>query len=140
MIRRPPRSTLFPYTTLFRSDLIQSIFSGSLNLSAYGHGPLPEINPRIVHIVAVEREPIERCYLRVRVSPRQVAAPEPQARRPVAEFQSSEEEGITNFRDGEGSEQKRGTELQRFATVQASELDFLHGCSHGAHSSERRQI
>src|SRR3712207_9057522 len=24
MIRRPPRSTLFPYTTLFRSDLIPS--------------------------------------------------------------------------------------------------------------------
>src|SRR2546422_1497880 len=24
MIRRPPRSTLFPYTTLFRSDLISS--------------------------------------------------------------------------------------------------------------------
>src|SRR3712207_6932397 len=24
MIRRPPRSTLFPYTTLFRSDLIQT--------------------------------------------------------------------------------------------------------------------
>src|SRR2546427_7024765 len=23
MIRRPPRSTLFPYTTLFRSDLLQ---------------------------------------------------------------------------------------------------------------------
>src|SRR2546428_10214157 len=23
MIRRPPRSTLFPYTTLFRSDLMQ---------------------------------------------------------------------------------------------------------------------
>src|SRR2546426_3433272 len=25
MIRRPPRSTLFPYTTLFRSDLTQMI-------------------------------------------------------------------------------------------------------------------
>src|SRR3712207_7943227 len=25
MIRRPPRSTLFPYTTLFRSDLAQAI-------------------------------------------------------------------------------------------------------------------
>src|SRR2546427_9625006 len=24
MIRRPPRSTLFPYTTLFRSDVIRS--------------------------------------------------------------------------------------------------------------------
>src|SRR5256885_2530547 len=25
MIRRPPRSTLFPYTTLFRSDLITAL-------------------------------------------------------------------------------------------------------------------
>src|SRR3712207_8226759 len=24
MIRRPPRSTLFPYTTLFRSDLVEA--------------------------------------------------------------------------------------------------------------------
>src|SRR5436305_3444419 len=31
MIRRPPRSTLFPYTTLFRSD-----FSSPLNLSSAG--------------------------------------------------------------------------------------------------------
>src|SRR3712207_8841953 len=27
MIRRPPRSTLFPYTTLFRSEIIGSHFS-----------------------------------------------------------------------------------------------------------------
>src|SRR5260370_30266188 len=27
MIRRPPRSTLFPYTTLFRSKIITSILS-----------------------------------------------------------------------------------------------------------------
>src|SRR5260370_22672462 len=27
MIRRPPRSTLFPYTTLFRSDVIEPIRS-----------------------------------------------------------------------------------------------------------------
>src|SRR5438309_8730272 len=26
MIRRPPRSTLFPYTTLFRSDIAKSVF------------------------------------------------------------------------------------------------------------------
>src|SRR3989442_7458735 len=25
MIRRPPRSTLFPYTTLFRSDLLEDV-------------------------------------------------------------------------------------------------------------------
>src|SRR5256885_16563312 len=29
MIRRPPRSTLFPYTTLFRSSLIQGDFTMS---------------------------------------------------------------------------------------------------------------
>src|SRR2546427_3628699 len=30
MIRRPPRSTLFPYTTLFRSDLPLEIVQGDL--------------------------------------------------------------------------------------------------------------
>src|SRR5256884_1062629 len=30
MIRRPPRSTLFPYTTLFRSQIVQSVALGSL--------------------------------------------------------------------------------------------------------------
>src|SRR3712207_7259803 len=30
MIRRPPRSTLFPYTTLFRSDAVGQNFSRNL--------------------------------------------------------------------------------------------------------------
>src|SRR5438094_7293362 len=30
MIRRPPRSTLFPYTTLFRSDLWAGVSAGSV--------------------------------------------------------------------------------------------------------------
>src|SRR3712207_7751145 len=30
MIRRPPRSTLFPYTTLFRSNLCMSLPAGAL--------------------------------------------------------------------------------------------------------------
>src|SRR5258708_27327147 len=29
MIRRPPRSTLFPYTTLFRSNALEGSISGS---------------------------------------------------------------------------------------------------------------
>src|SRR5260221_14579487 len=39
MIRRPPRSTLFPYTTLFRSaaqgaiDALQHVVTGSVRLS-----------------------------------------------------------------------------------------------------------
>src|SRR2546421_4692770 len=41
MIRRPPRSTLFPYTTLFRSEYVdgQTI---SERISAYGALPLAE--------------------------------------------------------------------------------------------------
>src|SRR2546427_9250259 len=31
MIRRPPRSTLFPYTTLFRSLLLSYLQAGDLN-------------------------------------------------------------------------------------------------------------
>src|SRR2546428_3072368 len=33
MIRRPPRSTLFPYTTLFRSDVMGRVFTGFRTLS-----------------------------------------------------------------------------------------------------------
>src|SRR3712207_9583763 len=38
MIRRPPRSTLFPYTTLFRSDGLAAVFSfgAILAVSVYG--------------------------------------------------------------------------------------------------------
>src|SRR5256886_12620576 len=34
MIRRPPRSTLFPYTTLFRSQLVQSITDVPLSIDS----------------------------------------------------------------------------------------------------------
>src|SRR5688572_31797902 len=34
MIRRPPRSTLFPYTTLFRSELTQDASARALELQA----------------------------------------------------------------------------------------------------------
>src|SRR2546430_10923026 len=33
MIRRPPRSTLFPYTTLFRSALAEQLYGGVLRTS-----------------------------------------------------------------------------------------------------------
>src|SRR5687767_15438284 len=32
MIRRPPRSTLFPYTTLFRSDVGETVQFGALRV------------------------------------------------------------------------------------------------------------
>src|SRR3712207_8156305 len=37
MIRRQPRSTLFPYTTLFRSVEIQAVFADEAGLDRLGH-------------------------------------------------------------------------------------------------------
>src|SRR3989454_3896366 len=39
MIRRPPRSTLFPYTTLFRSQAIQpDVYTAALSPFTYNDG------------------------------------------------------------------------------------------------------
>src|SRR2546425_9741487 len=41
MIRRPPRSTLFPYTTLFRSSLLRPEIIRDLELARHGFELLP---------------------------------------------------------------------------------------------------
>src|SRR5258708_21717668 len=41
MIRRPPRSTLFPYTTLFRSDVQREVFSAAPKRPGKISGSLP---------------------------------------------------------------------------------------------------
>src|SRR3712207_9115397 len=46
MIRRPPRSTLFPYTTLFRSRVDQG--------DPAGPGHLQQRQARVVRLLAVE--------------------------------------------------------------------------------------
>src|SRR5438132_3650836 len=42
MIRRPPRSTLFPYTTLFRSDVLTSLTPAQQVVKVV-HGELVEL-------------------------------------------------------------------------------------------------
>src|SRR5256885_5875975 len=58
MIRRPPRSTLFPYTTLFRSSLVQATrpFRASDQLgglAARAARPFPE---NLMNIIQIARE------------------------------------------------------------------------------------
>src|SRR2546430_13111713 len=52
MIRRPPRSTLFPYTTLFRS------LSPSKSLTRGGHGPMVGALPRAADGPILEGVPV----------------------------------------------------------------------------------
>src|SRR2546426_4128160 len=53
MIRRPPRSTLFPYTTLFRSPVlpngaqILALAANTPPIGAQFLGPAPQIDPQM---------------------------------------------------------------------------------------------
>src|SRR3712207_8925841 len=58
MIRRPPRSTLFPYTTLFRSDASEVL---EVELRHRDPGLLPaELRELLAARVAHERAAVER--------------------------------------------------------------------------------
>src|SRR2546430_5614766 len=52
MIRRPPRSTLFPYTTLFRSQRSVSVVEGVLRAPALLMHALPGIL-QVVFIISI---------------------------------------------------------------------------------------
>src|SRR2546427_6269303 len=58
MIRRPPRSTLFPYTTLFRSDLEQDVAPDTTSLERVGILGLGTVQ----ELGRVVREPPELLY------------------------------------------------------------------------------
>src|SRR4051812_49941689 len=56
MIRRPPRSTLFPYTTLFRSKLLQF----RADLITYGNRNRRVAIVAVEHYSAVDRNNVPR--------------------------------------------------------------------------------
>src|SRR5438477_2130129 len=58
MIRRPPRSTLFPYTTLFRSIGCGDVSSGAISS---GLSPLPRIWSRAMSVARRNAELLERA-------------------------------------------------------------------------------
>src|SRR3712207_8162217 len=74
MIRRPPRSTLFPYTTLFRSDDVEDRPQARQGARGEGGGPLPRQHarrlPRVIHRPARLRSLRRRAHDRDRKSTR----------------------------------------------------------------------
>src|SRR2546430_14782503 len=63
MIRRPPRSTLFPYTTLFRSrmDTVRDEISATGQIEAVQSIDLrPEVDGRIVEILIREGQEVDQ--------------------------------------------------------------------------------
>src|SRR5258708_27554824 len=59
MIRRPPRSTLFPYTTLFRSNVHRILKPSTQRARANGVGQHPTISHTQIPHARLRRTPIE---------------------------------------------------------------------------------
>src|SRR5437899_6027192 len=74
MIRRPPRSTLFPYTTLFRShlgaaaDRAQSVVAGRRSLVFVGKDGQNSVADELVHIAVVSDDDLDRKSTRLNSS------------------------------------------------------------------------
>src|SRR3712207_7060963 len=80
MIRRPPRSTLFPYTTLFRSSLEALPHERGVQQGHEGDGPppLPDAGRREQRAVQrLPRDDLLRLERRVRGPERRARAPPP---------------------------------------------------------------
>src|SRR3989442_6569232 len=67
MIRRPPRSTLFPYTTLFRSQLVLSRTAPQFIMKLF-ELEVPEIEEGLLEIKSAARDPGVRAKIAVRPS------------------------------------------------------------------------
>src|SRR3989442_10912533 len=66
MIRRPPRSTLFPYTTLFRSIYAdEPVTSGEVRVSGFN---VAELRPRDVPMLQLDRKSTRLNSSHVRIS------------------------------------------------------------------------
>src|SRR2546430_16476941 len=66
MIRRPPRSTLFPYTTLFRSPDLQRLVLRLLHELGHHAAALELLARRLVEVARELREGRELAVLRER--------------------------------------------------------------------------
>src|SRR5438477_1284857 len=56
MLRRPPRSTLFPYTTLFRSHWVESKYAYGFNLDGQGAASVDSFEDPETHEVGVNNQ------------------------------------------------------------------------------------
>src|SRR2546430_7106513 len=71
MIRRPPRSTLFPYTTLFRSGVVWNANRGAISLRVRVHGKSAHVGLQHLGENAFER--IDRKSTRLNSSHSQIS-------------------------------------------------------------------
>src|SRR5256885_10772293 len=63
MIRRPPRSTLFPYTTLFRSSFrMQGVEFDNGDMYVDGHKAASDVRDEFVSVTEKLMDELAQCY------------------------------------------------------------------------------
>src|SRR2546430_12222198 len=77
MIRRPPRSTLFPYTTLFRSRIVRRVIVHGRHLDGRQQGDVDRVHGRVeslpIEIPVVDRDDGDRKSTRLNSSHSQIS-------------------------------------------------------------------
>src|SRR2546430_12572364 len=74
MIRRPPRSTLFPYTTLFRSGCRRCVHDGVGAGERLTEGAAAEVETQpLMHVRGICRSPEDRKSTRLNSSHSQIS-------------------------------------------------------------------
>src|SRR5947209_16446004 len=63
MIRRPPRSTLFPYTTLFRSKVITVMLDGIADVRWFANGSVSHMDRSEEHTSELQSRQYLVCRL-----------------------------------------------------------------------------
>src|SRR3712207_7627558 len=86
MIRRPPRSTLFPYTTLFRSS--RRVPARGVALAPTHAGRPPAAPPRDPSLLPRAGAGDQRVPLRPALQPATAPAPHPRSEEHTSELQS----------------------------------------------------
>src|SRR5437762_11354049 len=63
MLRRPPRSTLFPYTTLFRSSFrMQGVEFDNGDMYVDGHKAASDVRDEFVSVTEKLMDELAQCY------------------------------------------------------------------------------
>src|SRR2546430_11554282 len=93
MIRRPPRSTLFPYTTLFRSPLAQKSLLRLLHLLPVAQGARGAAHPQGAYVAVGQLAP--RVIAHLDLEPRHDGPERPWAHR--SEEHTSELQSQSNL-------------------------------------------
>src|SRR2546430_8450919 len=76
MIRRPPRSTLFPYTTLFRSFSKAAVLNESFGVAYFRFSDdkfIDDVRPALRHIDPTEAAELDRKSTRLNSSHSQIS-------------------------------------------------------------------